>query len=64
MKAMINLIGNVSGLAGVLVCLGTGVSRLMGEYHMAGSETVTLFIVGIALMVAACLAKLYVMERS
>jgi len=62
MQQFINLLANLSGFAGVLVCLGSGVGRILGQYHIAGSETVTLFIVGIALMVAGCFGKLYVME--
>lgn len=62
MQQMINLISNLSGAAGLLICLGTGISRLLGHYHIMGSEVVTLFIVGIALMVAACLGKLYIIE--
>jgi len=64
MQQIINQLANISGAAGVFVCLASGAGRLIGKYHIAGSETVTLFIVGIALMVAACLGKLYVIERN
>ena len=57
MQQLMNILANLSGLAGVLICLVAGVNRLMGQYHLAGSE-MTLS----ALMVAACLGKLYVME--
>ena len=51
--------GAAVAVLGILVCLITGVLRLMGHYNVLGYETMTLFISGIALMVAACAVKLY-----
>jgi len=58
---MVNLfaiVGPLVGVAGVLVCLFAAVVRLLGYYHVLGVEAESLFILGTALMVAACLAKL------
>lgn len=59
MDKLIRLIGNAAALLGLLICLFAGVARLTGGYHVLGYESMTLFTGGIALMVAACLAKLY-----
>lgn len=58
MKA-IDLIGNIAGIAGIVVCLVAGLSRLIGVYYLLSFQTQTLFTGGIALMVMACLAKLH-----
>lgn len=59
MAKLIAIAGRITALLGIGVCAGAGISRIAGAYQMLGFETVTLFIVGIALMLAACLAKLY-----
>lgn len=59
MEKVLDLLGNVVGVAGIATCALAGGSRLLGSYHLLGFETVTLFIGGIALMVMACLVKLH-----
>ena len=59
MEKIIDTTGTVLGVVGILVCLLAGVSRFAGSHYLMGFETVTLFIGGISIMVAACLAKLY-----
>ena len=59
MGKMLNLLGNVIGVTGIIVCTLAGVSRLLGSYHLLGFESVTLFIGGMALMVMSCLVKLH-----
>jgi len=44
---------------GVFICIFAGVTRLAGVYHVAGIETITLFIVGMGAMLAAVLLKLH-----
>ena len=56
---VLELLGHVAAVLGVLICLVAGASRLLGNYHFLGFESITLFIGGIALMVMACLARLY-----
>ena len=59
MNKLLELLGNVTGATGIIVCALAGGSRLLGAYHLLGFETVTLFIGGIALMVMACLLKVH-----
>jgi hypothetical protein len=58
MNKLINLLGNVSGILGIIVCTGAGLVRLSGHYEVAGYGTGSLLLVGTSLMVLACLAKL------
>lgn len=59
MDKLLGLIGHVAALLGILICLIAGITRLSGSYHLLGYDDMTLFIGGIGMMVAACLAKLY-----
>ena len=59
MGNMLDLLGNVAGVTGIIVCTLAGVSRLLGSYHLMGFESVTLFIGGMALMVMSCLVMLH-----
>ena len=58
MERMITLLGNISALAGILLCAGAGVTRLLGIYITSGYATMTLFQIGTGLLVLACLCKL------
>lgn len=58
MDRMITLVGNISALAGILLCGGAGTARLLGYYLISGFTTMTLFQIGTGLMVLACLCKL------
>lgn len=62
MLVFIERSGNFAGLLGILVCLVAGISRMLGNWHTAGYATVTLFTLGIAFMVFACLAKLHALS--
>ena len=62
MNKYIELIGNIAAITGVLVCLAAGLIRLSGNYFIFGFETQTFFLVSIAIMVFACLAKLHVLS--
>jgi hypothetical protein len=64
MNRILDIVGNVAALAGILVCLVAGVVRLSGSFYVLGFEAQTLFLGGIALMVMACLAKLQRMRAS
>ena len=59
MAKLIDIAGNVAALLGILICLVSGISRLLGNWETAGYSTMTLFTLGIGLMVFACLAKLH-----
>lgn len=58
MERMMTLVGNISALAGILLCAGAGGARMLGYYLASGYTTMTLFQVGTGLMVLACLCKL------
>lgn len=62
MDKILEIIGNVAAVAGILTCLIAGVARIGGSYHLLGFEAVTLFIGGISLMLMGCLAKLQQMS--
>lgn len=59
MRKLIQTGGNIAAILGIVICLITGLMRLSGQAVVFGFEAITLFIGGIALMVMACLAKLY-----
>ena len=52
-------LGLASGTAGGLVCAAAGLGRLAGHYYLFGFEATTLFLAGTALMVFACMVRLY-----
>jgi len=58
---LIEVAGNIVGVIGLLVCLVSGGTRVMGQFYLLGYEAMTLFVGGIGLMVAACLAKLHLL---
>ena len=59
MEKLLGNAGTVLGVIGISVCLAAGLSRVVGSHYLMGFETITLFIGGISVMVAACLAKLH-----
>ena len=59
MGKLLGTLGSVVGSVGVLVCLLSGVVRVAGNWHFGGLQTRTIFLAGIALMVAGCLGKLH-----
>jgi hypothetical protein len=61
MNNFIETLGNILGVLGILVCAVIGVLRVSGTYTLYGHDPLTWFVLGIALMVAACLAKLHVL---
>ena len=62
MNGLLRLAGHIAAVFGVLICLITGLVRVGGQYYFLGFEAQTLFIGGIALMVMACLARLYALQ--
>lgn len=60
MEKLLLVLGFVAGGLGALLCLGAGLVRLAGGYYyIAGIATGTLFEIGVAMMVFACLVKLH-----
>ena len=58
MQKLFGLTGTIAGVAGALICLVTGLARVVGTYHLASYESTTLFSVGTGLMVFACWMRL------
>lgn len=59
MQQLIQWSGNAAAVLGVLCCIVAVLARLSGSYYIAGgTETMTVFLLGVGIMVFACLAKL------
>jgi len=61
MLKIVRTIGDIVAVFGVLLCLTAGLSRAVNISSMRGLQTLTLFNLGVGLMVFACLAKLHVL---
>ena len=69
MEKVIEVLGNIAGVLGILTCIVSGTFRIFGKYTVLDESAVAfnvefegLFIFGIGLMVAACLAKLQLLS--
>tara|TARA_R110000823_G_scaffold210224_14_gene340598 strand:- start:36528 stop:36731 length:204 start_codon:yes stop_codon:yes gene_type:complete len=58
MHKNIIILGSITGVLGALICAVAGLGRVAGYFGILGFQSSTLFIVGIGLMVFACLVKL------
>ena len=58
MRVLLSVMGSLAGWAGILVCLAAGVLRVGGSFHFAGYELNTIFLAGLALLVAGAFVKL------
>lgn len=58
MNKLLHYLGTASGLLGALICLASGLTRASGSFYLGGYAATTLFMVGVGLMVFACLLKL------
>ena len=54
--------GNSFAVIGLLLCLTAGLARIFGSFYLIGFEALTLFNVGTTLLIAACLAKIQLIE--
>ncbi len=63
MNQLLALAGHTSGILGALICLVAGLARIGGSFYFANFAATTLFIVGVGLMVFACMMKLEVLVR-
>ena len=61
-KNYLGAVANIVATIGVVICAVSGLSRLLGSYHVLGYEAMTLFIGGISLMVFSALIKLHIIE--
>jgi hypothetical protein len=63
MKQLMTYAGHAAGLLGALLCLVSGLARVTGSFYYANFEATTLFMVGVGLMVFACMVKLELLIR-
>ena len=63
MPKILQQIANLAAILGSLLCAVAGGARLVGSFHVANYEAMTLFNVGVGLMVFAVLVKLEVLLR-
>ena len=61
MSKLIEIVGNVAAVLGVLVCLAAGLARLAENWSVVGFQTMVLFNVGTSLMVVGCLVKVHLL---
>jgi hypothetical protein len=59
MKQLMTAGGYLTAVLGILVCAVAGLARVGGAFHVAGFESITLLQGGVALMVLACVLRLY-----
>ncbi|MFT4940442.1 MAG: hypothetical protein ACI88A_003497 [Paraglaciecola sp.] len=59
MENLVGKMGYGSAIIGFLLCAVAGVTRLSGNYHVLNFETLTVLQAGTALMVFACVIRLY-----
>jgi len=52
------------GVLGALLTVAAGIWRITGHFHLAGFETMTLFVGGMGLMLIGCFAKLHLLSAS
>lgn len=64
MKQLINIAGHAAGALGTLSCLVAGLARISGGFYIAGLESTTVFMVGVGLMVFACMLKIELLKSA
>jgi type IV secretory pathway VirB2 component (pilin) len=62
MNRAIEHLGNSAAALGILFCVIAGAARVTGLFYIVGFEVMTLFVVGMGLMLMACLAKLHLLS--
>jgi hypothetical protein len=63
MNQLLAYAGRAAGILGALICLLSGLARVSGSFHLGNFAATTLFMVGVGLMVFACMVKLEVLSR-
>ena len=63
MPPIVDTMGRFIGLLGMLACGVAGITRLTGNYYLAGHEVTTMFTVGTSLMIFACLLRLEALSQ-
>lgn len=58
MGHVLSRIGRGVGWIGIALCAIAGVARIRGAYELAGYQTITFLLAGIALVAAGCFLRL------
>lgn len=58
MEKLFSYTGNVLAITGMTLGLAAGVGRLSGSFMMFGFQSLSLFVVGAALIITGCFFKL------
>ena len=64
MKKMMSGCGTVAGILGELVCLAAVYGRFNGAPTVMGHKAISIFTVGVGLMVLGCFKKIWCMEKA
>lgn len=63
MEKAIEIVGNISGVLGALVCFVSGLFRLFGQHTLSNQILLeSMFILGIGLMVFSCMTMLHLLR--
>ncbi len=54
MEGLLLLLGRLTGMGGIILCLVAGVTRLLGRYYMGSFQVAALMQAGVAIVVVAC----------
>jgi hypothetical protein len=63
MQKILKSVADVAGIGGILLCVFAGFARILGTFHIAGYESLTLFSIGMGGMIFSILLKLDVLLR-
>jgi hypothetical protein len=64
MRHLLLWVGRASGVAGIVICAIALFARIRSDYYVASIQVGTLFQLGIAAMVLACLSLLLVITAN
>ena len=63
MEKIIELVGNIAAIIGIIFCTVSGFYRLIGHYNISNLiHTESIFLLGVGMMVFACLVKLHLLS--
>ena len=58
MHQLLTLTGSIAAVLGIALCAISGLARVSGLFYLGGYQATTIFMVGIGMMVFACVVKL------
>jgi hypothetical protein len=64
MNKLIENIADAAAVVGVALTIGSGLTRLLGVFYIAGFQTTTVFTGGMGLMLIGIVGKLQFLKRT